>query len=428
MITIDDLPEEGGNYAKTKLEWKVVDHLYIHYFYKITNNINGKYYYGIHSILKEDPKSQNLENDGYWGSGTAIHEAEIKYGLENFTKTIEATFSTRAEVRVREAEVVTQELVDDRMCYNMVLGGCESPIWQGGWILVNYKDESLRKEKMFSIPTEEYQNNKDKYITSMSGLISVNYRDPEKRLPKFFTINSEEYYKNKDLYITPFSDKVAFKNKEDWDDIRWLGPKDPLVLSGQFIGVANGIKQSKETINKKTGKKNGSSKSFWITNGKENKKLDKGLDIPEGWWNGRLMEEKKIKFLYINILTGEHKYFLETSPELDSSVWFKDFLVDKNLNVIQPEDIKNYIDSGYTRKQLGEKYGMGKGSIGKLIKYYVDFGKLNEKYYRSTSLKGKRSKNSKYSFIKNKNTGKIRRVLTNKANEILNNSKEFEKL
>ena len=67
MITIDDLPEEGGMYAKTKLEWKEVDHLYIHYFYKITNNINGKFYYGIHSILKEDPKSNDLVNDGYWG-------------------------------------------------------------------------------------------------------------------------------------------------------------------------------------------------------------------------------------------------------------------------------------------------------------------------------------------------------------------------
>jgi hypothetical protein len=99
-LTIDDLPEEGN--GKTKKEWEEVDYLYIHYFYKITNNINGKYYYGIHSILKEDPKSDDLVNDGYWGSGSAIIWAENKYGLENFTKTIEKTFSTRADLRLYE--------------------------------------------------------------------------------------------------------------------------------------------------------------------------------------------------------------------------------------------------------------------------------------------------------------------------------------
>lgn len=38
-----------------------------HYFYKITNTINNKYYYGVHS-------TDNL-NDGYMGSGTVIRMA-----------------------------------------------------------------------------------------------------------------------------------------------------------------------------------------------------------------------------------------------------------------------------------------------------------------------------------------------------------------
>jgi hypothetical protein len=283
MITIDDLPEEGGLYSKTKLEWEEVDHLYIHYFYKITNNINGKFYYGIHSILKDDPKSNDLENDGYWGSGVAIHEAEIKYGLENFSKTIEATFSTRAEVRLKEAEVVTQELVDDRMCYNMVLGGCESPNkWQGGWLLVNYADKSLRKEKMFSIPSEEYQANKDKYITQSSGMMSAVDVNTNKR--KF--ISSEEYNKNKEQYKMASSGKITCKNKDDWNDVRFLDKTDPLITSGQFIGINKGVQQSEETVNKKVGSKNGSYGSFWITNGRENRRV-KNKDIPKGWKRGR---------------------------------------------------------------------------------------------------------------------------------------------
>ena len=48
------------------------------YVYKITNNINGKTYIGQHLDRGDD----------YWGSGTNIKKAIIKYGKENFTKEI----------------------------------------------------------------------------------------------------------------------------------------------------------------------------------------------------------------------------------------------------------------------------------------------------------------------------------------------------
>ena len=51
-----------------------------YYFYKITNNINGKYYYGVHSTT-------NI-NDDYMGSGKYLHRAYNKYGQSNFTKEI----------------------------------------------------------------------------------------------------------------------------------------------------------------------------------------------------------------------------------------------------------------------------------------------------------------------------------------------------
>lgn len=85
------------------------------YFYKITNKINGKFYYGIHS-------TNNL-NDGYMGCGRDIIKAIKKYGKENFEKEIIEIYSTRKEASDKEKEVVTLELVENKMCYNLRCGG-----------------------------------------------------------------------------------------------------------------------------------------------------------------------------------------------------------------------------------------------------------------------------------------------------------------
>lgn len=85
------------------------------YFYKITNLINGNYYYGIHS-------TNNLE-DGYMGGGDAIKSAIKKHGKENFTKEIIADYSTRKEASDHEKKVVTFELIQLKECYNCRTGG-----------------------------------------------------------------------------------------------------------------------------------------------------------------------------------------------------------------------------------------------------------------------------------------------------------------
>lgn len=86
-----------------------------HIFYKTTNNINGKYYYGVHSTNKLD--------DGYIGSGKLLTRAVRKYGKENFTKEILAIFDSKEEAFLLEKNVVTKDLVDNHECYNVKLGG-----------------------------------------------------------------------------------------------------------------------------------------------------------------------------------------------------------------------------------------------------------------------------------------------------------------
>ena len=116
-----------------------------HYFYKITNNINGHYYYGIHS-------TDDL-NDGYMGSGTRLHRAYQKYGIDAFNKEIIKFFPSRKEASEFEAEMVTESLINIDECYNIKLGGDDG--------------ETIGTVRCFDtlggickrVPCEEYRNN-----------------------------------------------------------------------------------------------------------------------------------------------------------------------------------------------------------------------------------------------------------------------------
>lgn len=86
-----------------------------YYLYKITNLLNGKFYYGVHSTT-------NL-GDGYKGSGKAINRAYKKYGKSNFKREFLEFFTNADEMFKRELEIVTEELIKDSKCYNMIVGG-----------------------------------------------------------------------------------------------------------------------------------------------------------------------------------------------------------------------------------------------------------------------------------------------------------------
>lgn len=83
--------------------------------YKITNQINGKYYIGRHA-------TKNV-NDSYMGSGIGIKNAIKKYGVENFTKEIIAEASSAEALWDLEKEIVNENVVKDPMSYNNAYGG-----------------------------------------------------------------------------------------------------------------------------------------------------------------------------------------------------------------------------------------------------------------------------------------------------------------
>jgi hypothetical protein len=91
-----------------------------HYIYKITRNDgSGKYYIGMHS-------TDDLE-DGYFGSGQLLWKSIKKHGKEKHSKEILEHLSSREALKFREKQIVNEELLGDKLCMNLKLGG------EGGW-------------------------------------------------------------------------------------------------------------------------------------------------------------------------------------------------------------------------------------------------------------------------------------------------------
>lgn len=95
-----------------------------HYVYKVTNNLNGMIYVGVHS-------SDDIDSDDYMGSGIRIKRAIEHHGLSNFSRDILFEFDTSELAYKKEAEIVDESFVKRGDTYNLTIGG------NGGWYHVD---------------------------------------------------------------------------------------------------------------------------------------------------------------------------------------------------------------------------------------------------------------------------------------------------
>lgn len=87
-----------------------------HIIYKTTCHQTGRYYIGMHS-------TDDLE-DGYFGSGVHLTRSLKKYGKEQHAREILERLPTREALKLREEEIVTEDLVrHDIQCMNLIKGG-----------------------------------------------------------------------------------------------------------------------------------------------------------------------------------------------------------------------------------------------------------------------------------------------------------------
>ena len=90
-----------------------------HVIYKTTCLVTGRYYIGMHS-------TDDLA-DGYIGSGKRLWQSIKKHGADQHRCEVLEHLPSREALKLREAELVNEELLEDKQCMNLTLGG------GGGW-------------------------------------------------------------------------------------------------------------------------------------------------------------------------------------------------------------------------------------------------------------------------------------------------------
>ena len=209
-----------------------------HYIYKTTCSITGKYYIGMHS-------TSNLD-DGYIGSGRRLWLSINKHGKENHSVEILEWLPDRSSLKLREKEIVNEDLLIDKNCMNLVLGG------GGGLANDNHR---------MNFTTAGINNIE---FARKNGILVKN------RVDRW---NSDKSFKEN--YSMKLSE--ASKNNKNW-----VGRKHTSETKTK-IGEASSLNQ-KGDLNSQYG-------TFWITDGTINRKIKKDQIIPIGWKKGRIIKK-----------------------------------------------------------------------------------------------------------------------------------------
>lgn len=260
---------------------KSKNQLKYHYFYKITNLINGKYYYGIHS-------TNNLD-DGYMGSGNLLHKAYKKYGKENFNKEILRFFDNREELANYEELFVNENLITDFNCYNISIGGekwktyktipvkdkngnylrCKlnDPKYISGEYIaittgyVEVKPLNNKQEHGYIVTKEEYYKNKNILFESVTkNTIAVIVKSTNVRT----RVSLDEFYNNRNNYTIFSEGKLTLKDKDG--NIFFVSKDDPRYLNGELHGTFYNRHHSEESKNKISNTKKNNKSAVGINN------------------------------------------------------------------------------------------------------------------------------------------------------------------
>jgi hypothetical protein len=202
----------------------------IHYLYKITCLITGRYYIGMHSTYNLD--------DGYMGSGKKLRRSLRKYGKENHVKEIIQFFNNREELVIAEKNAITEDMLRDVNCMNLMSGGT------GGCYNIEHINQISKLGNKV-------------YLNRLSN--DIQFRESFKKRVSILLSNTHK------------SGKIKYD-----------------TFTGKQHSEETKQRMSETKKGKKTGSDNSQYGTMWITNGQENRKVKKNDVMPEGWKKGRI--------------------------------------------------------------------------------------------------------------------------------------------
>ena len=183
------------------------------FLYKTTNLLNGKFYIGVH---------EGNINDNYLGSGVTLKKAIKKYGIINFKRDIIKIFTNSIDAYLAEAEMVTIELINNKLCYNETLGG------RGGWYhCIRYGDDNaMRRPSVakkcsealkLAISPEERKNRSNRMKKHRAnGTIKVRsgFKQTDETKQKLSLAHKGRQSYNKGKKMSPDSKETRLKKKQ----------------------------------------------------------------------------------------------------------------------------------------------------------------------------------------------------------------------
>ena len=306
------------------------DNLY-HYLYKVTNLVNNKYYYGIHST--------NKLNDNYMGSGKLLHKAYAKYGGENFKKEIISFVNNRKELIELEKRIVNEELVNDPKCYNMVLGGG------------NFLNKTVGKITV-------YDEN--------GNTFNVDVNDPRR-------LSGE---------LKPIAyGKCAMK--DNCGDIYWVRKDDPRIKTGELKGISAGMvvaydrdnnsywvrkddpRIKTEELKPRCNNLNGRKNWRWVRKENECKSIHKDdlqYYLDNGWEVGNI--HKGLKCITKNgknkrVSSIDLQYYLDKGWKLGTNQQYRTYSSSKGKRYVNKNGICKLIDPVQLDQYLNDGWKLG---------------------------------------------------------------------